>query len=282
MLLLPISAITHPLIFGRTGQGTVQYSTYTLLCNHTEVTIRQECALFSSFLPKGQPVRADMRIDDPALHFDSSLLLGDSFADQDYEPYLRCDAEAESIRSHPSSHADQALLPILTPPASSSSRRPQTQRLQRRRDHYSYMNGSLVPAATTTTTTTTRSTTSPRPANSSSHGSPHTRAKSYSAAGHTSSSSSWLLLGGAGGPFADAKRHSWTGERRETRKLQKDHPVGSARPSFTVEISNGDDDDGGGARNAAARGSVLGMRRKMERLRGLYRRGEKDLEVSSS
>lgn len=209
---------------------------------------------------------------DPASHLDS--LLGDSFTDQDNEPYLRSDPEAESVRSHPSSHADQALLPN---PAPATSPRPQTQRLQRRRDHYYYMNGSLVPAATAST--------SPRKLPprlvSSSQDSPHSRAKSYSASGHTSS---WLL--GGVGPFADAKLNSWTGERREPRKLQKEHPVGSARPSFTVEISNGDGTPTGGAGNGAerdgVRGSVLGVRRKMERLRGLYRRGEKVLEVPSS
>lgn len=213
-----------------------------------------------------------MRLDDPASPFDS--LVGNALLDQDSEPYRRCDPEAESVRSHPSSHADQALLPS---PAPASSSRPQTQRLQRRRDHYCYMSGTLVPATTRPT--------SPRRLPSrlvnSSQDSPHSRAKSYSASGHTSS---WLL--GGASPFAEAKRNSWTGERRETRKLQKDHPVGSARPTFTVEISNGGDAPTDGAGNVVerdgARGSVLGVRRKMERLRGLYRRGEKDVEVSSS
>lgn len=132
----------------------------------------------------------------------------------------------------------------------------------------------------------------------SSQDSPHARAKSYSAY----TTSSWLL-GGSSSPFADAKRQSWTGERREPRKLQKDHPAGSARPATAVAIGDGHDDDdaacsssspsaaaggggGGGAggsvpRMGEARGSVLGVRRKMERLRGLYRKTDKVVEVSS-
>lgn len=219
-----------------------------------------------------------MRLDDPVLHFDN--LLGDPFAEQDSELYRRGDPEAESVRSHPSSHAEQALLPSPTPIFAS---RPPTQRLQRRRDHQYYMNnGGPVPS-----TTTMASSHKPSPGsagggvgNSSQHATHH-RAKSYSSSGHTSS---WLL--GGVSPFVDTKRNSWTGERREIRKLQKEHPVGSARPSFTVEISNDEDPSGSDGAGAAERdgvkGSVLGVRRKMGRLRGLYRRGEKDLEASSN
>lgn len=215
---------------------------------------------------------------DPASsHLDT--LLGDP----DNEPCLRTttDPEADSIRSHPSisSHVDQTLLPTSTP--ATSSPRHQTQRLQRRRNHYYYISGTLTSA--TSLSTSPHILSSPPRTIDPEAASPHSRSKSYSASGHTSS---WLL--GSTSPFADAKRQSWTGERREIRKLQKDHPVGSARPGFTVEIGDRDEmaasagGPGGAAERDGARGSVLGVRRKMERLRGLYRRGDKDVEVTSS
>lgn len=230
-------------------------------------------------------------------HFDN--LLGDP----DCEPCLRAttDPEAESVRSHPSvsSHVDQTLLPhpSSTPAAApSSTPRHQTQRLQRRRNHYYYINGTLTPApaaASSPLPTSPHVLSAPSPPRAVNPGHPHGRSKSYPASSSFSSghAPSWLLLGGGGAAaaFADAKRQSWTGERRETRKLQKDHPVGSARPGFTVEIGDGDDDGGAAFSSAAAaaerdgaRGSVLGVRRKMERLKGLYRRGDKDVEVTSS
>lgn len=262
-----------------------------------------------------------MGLGDPAPHLDS--LLGDLSTDQDNEPYrnYRSDPEAESVRSHPSSHAEQALLPHAAPATSS---RPQTQRLQRRRYQHYYLTGPLVSvpstgtetgtgAAEPTPTSTWPHKPAPRPVHGASRGSApnhHGRAKSHSASGHHTTSS-WLL-GGGGSPFADAKRQSWTGERREPRKLQKDHPVGSARPATAVAIGDGHhdvDDDGSGSgggggsggcsssssppavsgggpadsvpRMGEARGSVLGVRRKMERLRGLYRRTDKVVEVSS-
>lgn len=66
--------------------------------------------------------------------------------------------------------------------------------------------------------------------------------------------------------------------------MQKEHPVGSARPSCTVEIpeedGGGGGEEGGGERDgigigigSGVKGSVLGVRRRMEKLRGLYRRG---------
>lgn len=61
-----------------------------------------------------------------------------------------------------------------------------------------------------------------------------------------------------------------TGERREIRKLQKDHPAGSARPSLALEI--GDGDSGSPPTDGGERGSGLGVRRKMGRLRDLYRK----------
>lgn len=205
-----------------------------------------------------------------SFHHDS--LLGD--LDFDSEPYLRSDPEAESVRSHPSSHldADQTLLPHS--PAAIPARA-QTQRLQRRRHQYYYSDGLLVPVPAAATPPHRPSATEPPPTASHQTTAPHKRAKSYTASGNASS---WLL--GSTSAFAEAKRQSWTGERREIRKLQKYHPVGSARPGFTVEIGNDGEGSTGGVGTAVdregAKGSVLGVRRKMERLRGLYRRGEKE------
>lgn len=89
----------------------------------------------------------------------------------------------------------------------------------------------------------------------------HRRAKSYTLA---SGPSSWLLSNS----LVDVRRSgSLTGERR---KLQKDHPAGSARPSLALEI--GDGDDGSPQTDSGERGSGLGVRRKMGRLRDLYRK----------
>lgn len=63
-----------------------------------------------------------------------------------------------------------------------------------------------------------------------------------------------------------------TGERREIRKLQKEHPVGSARPSMALEIGDGDGDGDRQPADGGERGSGLGVRRKMGRLRELYRK----------
>lgn len=224
----------------------------------------------------------DREMDNSFFHLDSSF--GD-YLDTDSEPFMRSDPEAESVRSHPSSHldADQTLLPHspTTIPA-----RSQTQRLQRRRNQYYYSNGLLVPVPATTSAQNQQQQ-SPSPDQrhivATQNSSQHKRAKSYSTSG---TASSWLL--GSTSAFAEVKRQSWTGERREIRKLQKDHPVGSARPSATVEIGDGSGVSTGGADTAAAaegnsaKGSVLGMRRKMEKLRGLYRRGEKEVMVTSN
>ncbi|KAF3765069.1 hypothetical protein M406DRAFT_106993 [Cryphonectria parasitica EP155] len=270
------------------------------------------------------PIMKPLGMEDPASYYDP--LFGDSYADPlfDAEP-LRRDPEAESVRSHPSSishAADQTLLPHRMPSLSS---RPQTQRLQRRRSRYLYVNGVLVPVTSASmssplahpqssdhgaswtaaaATTTAAATTASSPPSSSPPPPPtlratvphrtlsHKRIKSYGVSGTTSS---WLLGSGGnsnGGVFADAKRQAWTGERREVRKLQKDHPVGSARPAFTIAIgSSGDggaDEVVGAGAGAGAgdkdglKGSVLGMRRKMERLKGLYRRGSKEAVMGST
>lgn len=229
-----------------------------------------------SQLALSMPAR-DREMDNSFFHLDSSF--GD-YLDMDSEPYMRSDPEAESVRSHPSSHldADQTLLPHS--PAAIPARS-QTQRLQRRRNQYYYSNGLLVPVPATMSPQQ-----SPSPDQrhivATQSSSQHKRAKSYSTSG---TASSWLL--GSSSAFAEVKRQSWTGERREIRKLQKDHPVGSARPSATVEIGDDSGFSTGGADTAAAegnsaKGSVLGVRRKMEKLRGLYRRGEKEVMVSSN
>ncbi|CAN8100316.1 unnamed protein product [Discula destructiva] len=238
-------------------------------------------------------------MDRRSAHFHDYLL-----DDPDLEPGPRSDPEAESVRSHPSSsHADQALLP-RSPTLPSTPARAQTHRLQRRRNQYYYCNGLLVPVPAGATITTAQhhpgpppqpgsgsdSDSGPRPATASHQNASPRRAKPYLTT--SGSAPSWLLS--STGAFADARRQSWTGERRESRKLQKDHPAGSARPGFTVEIPADDDNEEGvpssgeaaatppPARDGGARGSVLGVRRRMEKLRGLYRRGEKETMVSSS
>lgn len=217
-------------------------------------------------------------MEDPASHLDP--LFGDSFTDPDTEPCVRRDTEVESVRSHLSSHPDQMLLPHSLPAFPSRS---QTQRLQRRRNQYYYVDGVLVPAPPPPPCThqSHRSGAErPAPPRTTANQTPlHKRAKSYGSSGTTSS---WLL--GSSGAFADARRQPWNGERREVRKLQKDHPVGSARPSFTVAIGN-DDGTSSGAPEVTterdeAKGSVLGVRRRMERLKGLYRRGSKEAVLS--
>lgn len=222
-------------------------------------------------------------MDNSFFHLDSSF--GD-YLDMDSEPYMRSDPEAESVRSHPSSHldADQTLLPHS--PAAIPARA-QTQRLQRRRNQYYYSGGLLVPVPATVSAQNQQTPTTPpdqRHAVTPQSSAQHKRAKSYSTSGNASS---WLL--GSSSAFAEVKRQSWTGERREIRKLQKDHPVGSARPSATLEIGDdsgvstgGADTSAEGNNNAKGSGSVLGVRRKMEKLRGLYRRGEKEVMVSSN
>lgn len=74
------------------------------------------------------------------------------------------------------------------------------------------------------------------------------------------------------------RQPSWTGER-PVRKLVKEPTAGSARPSFSVEISDGDG-DGGGDGNAGGHKKDKGkagsstVRRSILRLRD-YWKGEK-------
>lgn len=218
-------------------------------------------------------------------HFNSSPLLGGG--DEESWHFYR-DPEAESVRSHPSSHhtADQSLLPSsATPPIP----RPQPHRLQRR-NHYHYMNGVLVPTSPTDfrqNQQQQQQLSRPRGESTGSMGPPsrhrpgsknnsndndlHKRSKSYSASG-----GGWLL-GSASAFVAESRRSSsWTGERREIRKLQKEHPVGSARPSFSLEIGEGDGEENS-ASGLRRSSSMLGVKRRMERLRGLYRKGDKEV-----
>ena len=92
---------------------------------------------------------------------------------------------------------------------------------------------------------------------------------------HTGSSSAgWPSLGmvtgsGSGGSHQDSRpwlsaveaRPSWTGERPPARKLVKEPGSGSARPSFSVELSDSDDEKDKGF-----------LRRSFGRLKDLYRR----------
>lgn len=242
-------------------------------------------------------------------HFNNSPLLGSG--DDESTWRFHRDPEAESVRSHPSSHhtADQSLLPssaaAATPPSIPTTR-PQPQRLQRRRNHYHYINGVLVPTSPADIRQNQQQQQQvsiareeenigsmiPSRFHPHSHHSSHRdtapqqhkRAKSYSMPGGGSSgggggASSWLLGGASalvGSSESSSKRSSWTGERREIRKLQKEHPVGSARPSFSLEIGEGDENENenSGLRRSS---SVLGVKRRMERLRGLYRKGDKEI-----
>ncbi|KAJ9155564.1 hypothetical protein NKR23_g1793 [Pleurostoma richardsiae] len=64
-----------------------------------------------------------------------------------------------------------------------------------------------------------------------------------------------------------------SGERPQPRKLVKD-PSGSARPSFSVEIGEGDGTTGGTKRRPVGLGAEL-VRRSVERLKVLYGKREK-------
>lgn len=262
--------------------------------------------------------------------FNNSPLLGSGgggFGGDDEWWGFHRDPEAESVRSHPSSHhttttaAEQSLLlsptssAAASPPTATTTilpTRPQPQRLQRRRNQYHYINGVLVPTSPADTRQNHLISPSSRRGREGEEGeqeaatgssilpsrfhhhrpdSPPKRSKSYSASGGGGGggASSWLL-GSASALVAESKRSSWTGERREIRKLQKEHPVGSARPSFSLEIGDGEGGGEGGYafrgeshhNNKAGSSSVLGVKRRMERLRGLYRKGDKEVTTSTT
>ncbi|ROW10163.1 hypothetical protein VMCG_01858 [Cytospora schulzeri] len=184
-----------------------------------------------------------VEMDDPASHFDSLLGHGDPFTDPE--------AGSTSTSCHHQYHPDP----------------------DRRRNQYSYMN------ATTPAPSTSSPSSQPAPASSSSPAShqpatsiarskstrtqpltqqnddqqPQRRQKSYSLSGGPS----WLM----NNSLIEVRRQSSvTGERRESRKLQKEHPTGSARPNTAMAIEEKD------------KGSGLGVRRKMGKLRELYRK----------
>ncbi|KAL1876399.1 hypothetical protein VTK73DRAFT_9338 [Phialemonium thermophilum] len=93
------------------------------------------------------------------------------------------------------------------------------------------------------------------------------------APGPSRSGSSRSSSGVDGKPWRNALegRRSWTGggERRPTRKLVKEPGTGgSARPSFSLELSDNSEWEGGAARGDRP-GSLV--RRGIDKLRGIYR-----------
>ena len=233
-------------------------------------------------------------LDDPASYLDS--LLGDRYADADAESFRSSrhpDPDMESIRSLHSrtSHVDSLLtrplivdqtkrLPPPGPnklhrrrnqcphfdnrtvmiPESSSSHHENSQQHQTHQQPQHQLQSNAV--ITRSKSTRARHTTADDQQGQQSH----RRAKSYTLSGGPSS---WLLSNSR----VDVRRSgSLTGERREIRKLQKEHPVGSARPSMALEIGDGDGDGDRQPADGGERGSGLGVRRKMGRLRELYRK----------
>lgn len=228
-------------------------------------------------------------LDDHTSHLDS--LLGDPYADADAES-LRSSRhpDTESIRSLHSrtSHVDSLLTRPLILDQTKRMPPPGPNKLHRRRNQYPHFDNRTVTIPESTSShhenssqqqqthqlsqyesqskpdMTRSKSTRDRQATADNQQQSHRRAKSYTL---SSGPSSWLLSNS----LVDVRRSgSLTGERREIRKLQKDHPAGSARPSLALEIGDGDGDspptDGG------ERGSGLGVRRKMGRLRDLYRK----------
>lgn len=232
-------------------------------------------------------------LDDPASHFDS--LLGDPFADADAESLRSSrypDPDMVSIRSLHSrtSHVDSLLSRPLIQDHTKRLPPPGPNKLHRRRNQYPHFDNRtvVIPESSTshhenshhqqqehqqqqfepqlqTTPGITRSKSTRTRQVSADHQQGqlnHKRAKSYTLSGGPSS---WLTSNS----LVDVRRSgTWTGERREIRKLQKEHPAGSARPSMSLEISDGD----GPSADGGERGSGLGVRRKMGRLRELYRK----------
>ena len=81
------------------------------------------------------------------------------------------------------------------------------------------------------------------------------------------SSRPWLNL------VVAERQTSWTGERPPTRKLVKDPGSGgSARPSFSHELSDQADESDGKVDGKERGGGVRLVRRGVERIRELYRR----------
>jgi hypothetical protein len=244
-------------------------------------------------------------LDDPASHLDS--LLGDAYGDADADslrssrhPYPHPDPDMESVRSLHSrtSHVDSLLTRPLIVDQTKRIPPPGPNKLHRRRDQYPHFDNRTVtvpePSASSHEITPgqqhqahqqpqhhhprpnagmmrSKSTRAHRTTDDSQQAQPnHRRAKSYTLSGGPSS---WLLSNS----LVDVRRSgSSTGERREVRKLQKEHPAGSARPNMSLEIGDGDGDGDGHTGSTAIeggeRGSGFGVRRRMVRLRELYRK----------
>lgn len=234
-------------------------------------------------------------LDNPASHLDS--LLGDPYADADAESFRSSrhpDPEMDSTRSLHSrtSHVDSLLTRPLIVDQTKRIPPPGPNKLHRRRDQYPHFDNRTVtiPESSASHHETSRqqyqahqqsqyhsqpnagmmrskSTRARQTTADSQQGQPsHRRAKSYTLAGGPSS---WLLSNS----LVDVRRSgSLTGERREVRKLQKEHPAGSARPNMSLEIGDGDGHTGSTPTDGGERGSGLGVRRKMGRLRELYRK----------
>lgn len=232
-------------------------------------------------------------LDDPASHMDS--LLGDPYADADAESLRSSrhpDPDMDSIRSLHSrtSHVDSLLTRPLILDQTKRMPPPGPNKLHRRRNQYPHFDNRTVTIPESTSSHHENSSQQQQPdqrpqyslqsnpnitrskstragqttADSQQAQQSHRRAKSYTLAGGPSS---WLLSNS----LVDVRRSgSLTGERREIRKLQKEHPAGSARPSLALEI--GDGDGGNPPTDGGERGSGLGVRRKMGRLRELYGR----------
>lgn len=230
--------------------------------------------------------------DNPASYMDS--LLGDPYADADAESFRSSrhpDPDMDSIRSLHSrtSHVDSLLTRPLILDQTKRLPPPGPNKLHRRRNQYPHFDNRTVtipestsshhenssqqeqthqqpqhylqpnPEMTRSKSTRNRQTTADNHQGQQSH----RRAKSYTLSGGPSS---WLLSNS----LVDVRRSgSLTGERR-IRKLQKDHPAGSARPGLAMEI--GDGNGGSPPADSGERGSGLGVRRKMGRLRELYRK----------
>ncbi|ROW16500.1 hypothetical protein VPNG_02891 [Cytospora leucostoma] len=205
-----------------------------------------------------------MGMDNPASHLDS--LLGDRGS---------TDPDAVSYQQH-HHHPDPDDLESLR-----SSRSPhsvvqqdtQPNKLQRRRNQYSYMTATTTPGPSTSSPQAAAAAASPSPSHSPEGGisrsrstraqlltqqdddyQPHQRSRSYT----LPAGPSWLV----NNPLVEVRRQSSVrGEKRETRKLQKEHPTGSSRPSMSLEIEGRDRGSSG-----------LGVRKKMGRLRELYRK----------
>ncbi|KAK7740813.1 hypothetical protein SLS53_005282 [Cytospora paraplurivora] len=199
-----------------------------------------------------------MGMDNPASHLDS--LLGD---------HGSTDPDAGSYQQHHPDPDDLESLRSWRSPHSVDQQDTQPNKLQRRRNQYSYMTATTPGPSTSSSQAAAAASSSPSPEGGISgyrstrsqlltqqndDYQPHQRSRSYT----LPAGPSWLT----NNPLVEVRRHSSVkGEKRETRKLQKEHPTGSSRPSMSLEIEGRDRGSSG-----------LGVRKKMGRLRELYRK----------